>query len=296
MPSIPSLPSRALVAVLKMAGITGAFDRAFESGRFRDGDVAGPTKHATTGLVVHATEFQGRRVTTIRPESGGTAVHVLFLHGGGYVFGFNRFHWDFACRLARTTGCTVVAPDYPLAPERTVPDTLAWGARLYRDLVAETGGDNLVLLGDSAGGGLALALAQLAMQRGVGQPRRIVLISPWLDLSMSNPGIAALEPLDPVLRLSGLRLAARAYAGVAPLDDPRLSPIHGPLEGLGRLAVFIGTKDVLLADALRLKSMLDRKGIDFDWFEAKDMIHDWVLLPVTEAKSAVERIQGMVRE
>jgi acetyl esterase/lipase len=296
MPSIPSLPSRALIAILKLAGITGAFDRAFESGDFRSGDVAGPAKHAAAGLVVTVEEMQGRRVTKLRPVSGGTKTHVLFLHGGGYVFGFNRFHWDFACRLARVTGCTVVAPDYPLAPESTLPDSFAWVSRLYRELVSETGGADLVLLGDSAGGGLALALAQQALQRRIAQPRRIVLLSPWLDLTMSNPGIAALEPLDPVLRLSGLRLAAKAYAGVAPLDDPRLSPIHGPLEGLGRLSVFIGTRDVLLADARRLKSLLDEKGIDFDWYEGKGMIHDWVLLPVMEAKSSIDRIVEMIRE
>jgi monoterpene epsilon-lactone hydrolase len=112
---------------------------------------------------------------------------VLYLHGGGYVGGVDRFHWLYVTRLARRLGVRVVLPAYPLAPEHTWRDALPPLVDLVEQ-VAIASPQGVVLMGDSAGGGLALALAQQVARRPGPQPTSLVLVSPWLDLTGGTPG------------------------------------------------------------------------------------------------------------
>lgn len=237
----------------------------------------------------------GHDCCTLAPLSGAGPVQLLYLHGGAHVAEISPFHWRLLAEFAETTGCVAHVPIFPLAPEHTYRPAYAMVNEIYRGLAAAHDPRQLVLMGDSAGGGLALALAQGFAALGLPQPRDIVLISPWLDLTVSNPAIPALEADDPWLARPGLEEAGRWWAGGEDPGLPHLSPVHGPLQGLGRLTVFIGTRDLLLADCRALRDRAAAQGVHVEMYEAPGMVHVWPLLPVRQAMAARAAIAGIVR-
>lgn len=166
---------------------------------------------------------------------------------------------------------------------------------LYQDLLLKTRPEDLILMGDSAGGGFALALAQKMSDEQVSQPKHIILLSPWLDISLTNPAIKEIEPSDSFLGVEGLQLAGKAFAGGTNPDYYLLSPINGTLEGLGKISLFIGSKEILAADARKLKALAESKGIGINYFEYEDMLHVWMLLNFPESKKARQQIFDLIR-
>ncbi|RIX30152.1 alpha/beta hydrolase fold domain-containing protein [Amnibacterium setariae] len=200
---------------------------------------------------------------------------VLALHGGGYVFGPEAQHWTFWRALAAASGRTLVAPLFRPAPEGAAADTVPRVAAIARGLAAE---GPLALLGDSAGGGIALAAAQLLAEEGLRPP--LLLSAPWLDGSMTEPW--RMER-DPWLAAPGLRRAAEHYRGDLPIDHPFVSPLLGDLAGLGPITVASGTRDVLHRDALRLE---ERCPDPVRLLVGRGLLHNWPLLPIPEARAA----------
>lgn len=166
--------------------------------------------------------------------------------------------------------------------------------QVYLELLENVKPKNIILMGDSAGGGLALAFAQTLKLENIHQPLKIILLSPWLDISLSNPMIEDIDPSDYFLNVEGLRMTGKAFAGNLAHDDYHLSPIYGPLEGLGEISLFIGSHEILVADARRLKSMAEMKHIRFNYFEYKGMFHTWMLLNLPESRKAREEIIEIV--
>ena len=166
---------------------------------------------------------------------------------------------------------------------------------LYKDILKTIDAENLIFMGDSAGGGLALALAQKLKEENLPQPKQLILLSPWLDLAMDNPGIKLIDPLDPFLGIEGLKKAGKAYAGDTPLTHPLLSPIFGSMEGLGRISLFMGSKDILAADARKLVSTCLSNGIAIHYREYQDMFHVWMFMNFPESKRAVVEIIQLMR-
>lgn len=224
-------------------------------------------------------------------SGGGYApppVTVLYLHGGGYVEQMVVWHWLLVARLARDVPARLVVPVYPLAPRGVAAHVVPTAADLLEELSGRTraAGGRLVLMGDSAGGGLALASAQVARDRGQAQPHRIVLISPWLDVTMTHPDQPALARTDGMLRLDGLAEAGRHYAGALDPADPRVSPLNGTLTGLAPLTALCGTHDVLLPDSRRLAARAAEAGVEIDYHEAPGLPHCYPLAPIPEATAA----------
>jgi len=289
-----SLQSKIMTSILKLSGIKSSISKKFESGRFHEGDMNEPPKSLGSKLSITKTQVNHRNVFTLSTINEGTKTKVLFLHGGAYIQGFARIHWDFFRSLIKETGCTVIAPDYPLAPEFTFKDSFEMLKPIYKDLISNGGSENLILMGDSSGGGFALALAQQIKAEGIPLPKRIILLSPWLDITMGNPELRIIEPNDPVLEIKGLIKAGKAYAGD---EDPHhylLSPINGELGGLPRISIFTSTRDILVADARRFKRISKEKGIIIDYFEYEEMVHDWILLYLPESKQAIRQIAELV--
>src|SRR5690606_4745637 len=131
----------------------------------------------------HQRLYKGRKVFTLSPISTPSSRHVFYIHGGAYVQNFVKQHWKFLARLVEQTHCTVTAADYPLAPQNTYRDAFDMMAPLYDETIRTAGADNFIVMGDSAGGGFALALAQKAKLEGLQPPRRLILLSPWLDIT-----------------------------------------------------------------------------------------------------------------
>ena len=228
-------------------------------------------------------------VHTIRPRGERPRTTVYYLHGGGYVAPVDAVHVRYATRLARVLDAEVVLPSYPLAPEHTWRDS---HDVLADDLAEHTARqDRVVLVGDSAGGGLALALLQTLRDRGAALPSHVVLHSPWVDLTTSTPETAEFSARDPWLKLSKLEAYAGWWAGSPEdLGRPEVSPALGDLGGLPPALMFCGTRDTL-APGCRL---LERRAAEADWdltyIEVADLIHVYPLLPfVPEAKDAWAR-------
>lgn len=185
---------------------------------------------------------------------------------------------------------------YNFEQKHSITDiTTADGLPIYKELLEKTKVEDLILMGDSAGGGFAPALAQKLRKTQINQPKDIIVLSPRLDISLTNPEIKDLEPSDSFLGLEGLRLAGKAYAGGVCLNCYLLSPINGSLDGLRKISVFIGSKEILAADARKLKTLANAKGIALNYFEYDDMLHVWMLLDFPESKKAKQQIFELIR-
>ncbi|MDC0886281.1 alpha/beta hydrolase [Altererythrobacter sp.] len=240
----------------------------------------------------------GYPVVTIAPPDGARpgAPHLLYLHGGGYVLDIDAVHWDTICRLCEMLGASATVPVYPLAPEHRAPEILASMRALYGTVAEQFGAQHITLMGDSAGGGMSLALAQMLKRDSGPLPGRLVLWSPWLDATASAEGQAAIEPKDRMLAQVGLETCAKLYGGDIEPADQRLSPLFGDVAGLPPMAIFSGTSDILLVDGKRLAAKLAEVGAsNFEYHEYDDMFHVWMLLPIPEGKQAVAQTVDFIR-
>lgn len=229
----------------------------------------------------------GRRCYRLSPRRGGTGRHVVFFHGGGFVNEITPYHWLFLTRLVRAAGCTIDVPIYELVPRVQAPAAVVSALAAVRELAPQ----QPVLMGDSAGGNLALAAAQGARDEGLSVSGEVVLLAPWVDVTMRNPEIAAVAPGDPMLGAAALAEAGRLYAGEGDPAGPPASPLHGDLSDLGRLTILTGTRDILNPDARRLRDLaIAAPGTTVHWIEEPDMLHDWMVLPIPEAGTAVARL------
>ena len=189
-----------------------------------------------------------RNVWEISPLKDSKKQHIFYLHGGAYAASFTPGHWFMIGALVDKLKYTVIAPDYPLVPEHQVEDVFEMIAPAYKNLIDRVGARNVTLMGDSSGGGLTLALAQYCHENNIEQPARLILLSPWLDISMENPEILEIDKFDPILNIKGLIDAGNAYAGNMDKHHYMVSPLFGSLEGLPPITLFIGNNDILMPD------------------------------------------------
>lgn len=270
--------------------------------------------YKTTTMMVH-----NRTVCTIEPvesaaESGPETAgktHIVFFHGGGYSMEASGLHFQLMKTLIKQTGCPLTYVDYPLAPEHTVTETIGMCFETYAKLLELHPTHRFVFVGDSAGGGLALALAMKIRDEGLVGPEQLILFSPWLDLTLSNEKIASLEDRDVILGVAALQEIGERYCGDILKHHYLVSPKFGDLAGLGRIAVFYGTEEILypdcrefcetsagavdVADAQAGDAAGADAGVSVTGFEYKGMQHDWVLLPMEEAKKAIAEACELIR-
>lgn len=222
---------------------------------------------------------------------------ILFLHGGGFCFGSIRMYADLAARLAAAAQARVVLSEYRLAPEHRYPaaheDALATYAHLLNER-AQPGA--IALVGDSAGGGLVLATAVAARERGLALPAVLAVISPWVDLACGGSSYADKAACDPMLPTDVMSLCATQYAGGHDVGDPRLSPLHADLAGLPPLLIQVGTEEILLSDSTRLAEAARAAGVDVTLRVYEGMWHVWHLFAwaVPEGKIAIRELGEFV--
>ncbi len=185
---------------------------------------------------------------------------VLYLHGGAFIIGSPDTHRGLTGHLARASGCEVVTPDYRLAPEHPFPAALEDAEAVYQGLLAEgIAPAQITLAGDSAGGGLCVALAMKLRDGGHPLPACLLLFSPWTDLTQQRQYAPECEP---VLQPDWTAKAARLYAGDESLQHPLISPVFGSLEGLPPMLIQVGSEEVLLNDAQRLADNASRDDVE----------------------------------
>lgn len=218
-----------------------------------------------------------------RPESGTV---VVYLHGGSFFREISWWHWRFIERLV-AAGHRVEVPIYPLAPRHTYRAARPYLTAVYRRVLGEFEAERVVLAGDSAGGTLALLLAQALPAAGLPLPARLILLAPCLDMRLANPEIDRVQDADPWLARPGLLEAGRVWAGGDDLGLPELSPINGPVAGLPPTDIYVGTHDILHPDA---RLFAERAGAAVRLVAEPGAFHVYPLVPVPEAGPVIRRI------
>jgi len=290
-----SIESVVAKLILRINGRKKLLERQSTKGDYTDFDIPLPPDFITRDLQVETTRIGEKNVFIISPVDSKSEKNVLFLHGGAYVQNMSSHHWQLVGQLSWSTGCTFTVPDYPMAPDHNYMDAFAMVETLYQEMIVKTDPDNIIFMGDSAGGGFALALAQKMKIGQVVKPGRVILISPWLDFTLTNPLIPPLERKSLLLELKSLLKVSRSYAGDTPGNHYQLSPINGPLDGLPEISLFTGTHDLLFPDCLKFKNLMLEQGLSLNYYEFPKMIHDWPLISfLPEAKAAVKIIETLI--
>ena len=266
-------------------------------------DVAGARKRLDTlgtifsvpdGVSVKAAEIAGISCERSVPSNISSPATVLYLHGGSYSAGSLVSHRALCARMAVAAGCEVIAVDYRLAPEHPFPAGLDDAAAVWRQLLDEgIRPEDMIVAGDSAGGGLTTALLLRLRDEGVAMPAGGVLLSPRLDLTLQGASMTQRAEDDPMLTEAALAEAAQAYADE--LAHPLASPLFADLAGLPPLLVLVGTAEVLLDDSTRFADRARAAGVEVDLDVEEGLIHVWPFLDgVPEAAAAMERIAGWI--
>jgi monoterpene epsilon-lactone hydrolase len=224
---------------------------------------------------------------------------LLFLHGGGYRFGSLRSDGELAARLGRASGMRVLFPEYRLAPEHPFPAAIDDVLTVWRWLQTEEGTAprTAAVAGDSAGGGLAVAMLVSTRDAGDTTAAAAVLMSPTVDLTSSGASMAERVDQDPISTPALLQELAADYLAGADPRTPLASPLFAPLAGLPPLLILVGTADLLLSDSERLAEAATKAGVEVELHVGEGLPHVYpLMLGTPEASAATETIGRFLRE
>lgn len=236
------------------------------------------------GGIFKSFDFNGMEVFTIGDENSKNT--ILYLHGGAYVNELNYQHLLYSFKLSRKLNVRVLLPVYPLAPLHKVDETFELLTDFYRALIPN---DNLIMMGDSAGGGLVFSFCQHLNAIGLQRPNKIITFSPWVDVSMSNTPYDSEN--DPILGEVGLREIGKSWAGDLDTMDYRVSPIYGDNKGLPKTLIFAGTNEIFHKDIKRYVEKLREDNVDVKFIEGNGLFHIYPMFPMPEAKKAFKEIK-----
>lgn len=259
--------------------------------RDRKNGPARPGRWFKKHSVINEHRIDGHKIYEIEPKQPRSKHHIFYLHGGGYAFNIVVLHWAMIKKLMKGTGASATVPIYPLAPEHDWLQSYPVVMQAYERAAAKYGAENITIMGDSAGGGYSLGLTQMLRDQGKPMPGKVILLSPWLDATASDPFQQELEKQDVLLSVQGAQTAGQFWAGEG--NDPAsfpVSPLFAAIDHLPPIALFAGSHDLLYADALRLEKNADAQNINIALHVGEEMQHVWMLLPIREAKLAQAQI------
>ena len=296
-PGQVSLRGRFWQSMIRRGESTDSIDATVA--RMAAAEVAGrpapsPTRALLTGISVTEHDIAGTTVFRLRPARRVPRRAVLYLHGGAYIEDVSPGTWTNAAQFVRRTAAEVWVPAYRLAPRQTAKVTVPAMLEVYREMLRTWPSESLVVAGDSAGGGLALATVQAAIAAGEPTPASLSLFAPWVDLTGSDPHERT--GLDPLLDHHRLTQSAHAYAGDLAVDDPRVSPLFGPLTGLPPITIIVGGNDILVHQNRRLHDALRTAGVTVHYRETAGMVHVYVFLPIPEARRALRTLFSTINQ
>lgn len=248
-------------------------------------------------LSIERVDIDGLSAAWIRPDGAEEKKVHIHLHGGGYVTGFVDSHLMMCVPMAKALKRNMLMPEYRLAPTNPFPAALEDSLKAYRWLLAQgTDARDIVLSGDSAGGGLALATALALRDAGDPLPAALVCISPWADLTNRSASHAANAKVESVLRTDVLDEWARYYTDESNLTDPLVSPVYADLRGMPPLLIQVGRDEILLDDSITLAKRAKADGVDVTLRIWDDMWHAWPVLGelIPESGMAFEEMKQFI--
>ena len=281
-------------------------ERVLASNKVPDGKVAAAFQRLTdageAAVTVKASDFdpkaeqrdfEGMPVMYVNGDAAYEHV-IFYIHGGYYVYQMGSEQVALMNRLTRQTNSLAVIPMYPLAPFHTAESGHEMMLRLYEQVCSENPGKKIILMGDSAGGGYSLALAENLARNGMVQPDELILLSPWVDVTMRNPEIADYQEADPMLTVTMGKMSGEAWAGSLPTDDWRVSPINGDLSQLRNVSIFVGTRELFYPDETLLYEKL-KGNPRVKLYVGQGQNHVYPVYPTLEGRMATETIAKIVK-
>ncbi|TPK73386.1 alpha/beta hydrolase [Mesorhizobium sp. B2-4-12] len=242
---------------------------------------------------IEAHMVDGFPVYEIAPRAGERK-RILYLHGGAYVFEITPYHWHLIADMADRLGYAVTVPIYPIAPEHDFHAMFGMVGDVYRRMLDETEPDDIIFMGDSAGGNMAVVLTMMAAEERLALPSRHVLISPGLDMSLANPEVFEAEGKDPWLGIAGGLEAIRMYSAGIDRTDWHISPLYGDLSVLPKTLLLTGSRDMLSPDNLIFAKKARAAGVEVDVIYEEGMFHVWPLIDMPESRRARQRMAAFL--
>jgi acetyl esterase/lipase len=216
---------------------------------------------------------------------------ILFIHGGAFISGPAKHHWDTIKEISKHTNHKIWMCDYPKAPENKILEISQNIDLVYNTALKEYESQQITLIGDSVGGTLITSLIQRLVQKKIALPLKIILVSPVMDATMSNPKIDEIDKTDPMLSKIGVLSAKKMCAAHTDLNDLMISPINGSFNKFPNTILFLAKNDITYPDQELAVQKLIKANIDIEVFEGEKMPHIWPFLPVMkEAKIALREI------
>ena len=232
--------------------------------------------------IFKSVDFNGVQVFTFGNKENCKNI-ILYVHGGAYVNEINYQHHLYCMMLSRKLNSYVLSPVYGLAPNHKSQETFEVIRDLYCEILKLD--KNLILMGDSAGGGFVLSFAQYLKTINLPQPNHIITFSPWVDISMGNPPYDSEN--DPILGEIGLKEMGKSWAGNWDTKDYRVSPLYGDKSDLAKTLIFAGENEIFYKDIEKYVEDCDNSKL----ITGKGLFHIYPLFPIPEAKKAFEEMK-----
>ena len=255
-------------------------------------DILGRLAAPMVGMRWEPFELDGIKAAWVRPEWGHDRSQIiLYCHGGGYTSGNLGYSRPLASKLSHATGWETLCFEYRLAPENPYPAAAEDAVRVWDHLMYQGyGARDVTVAGDSAGGNLALVLLHRLKAEGRQLPKRLVLMSPWTDMTASGESYKERAELDPTITMEYIQAVRAAYSGGADLSDPMLSPLFGDFAGFPPTLIQVGSNELLYSDSEQLMKRMRAAGVLCRMEEWKEMWHVFQMMPIKKAAEAMEHV------
>lgn len=286
-----SLTYHLTLFVIKLKGLKKIFSQdPIDFKKLRKEDVHQPKGSFFKQKLVRRFKVLEAQITEVKQQQASNGL-LIFIPGGAFISGPAKHHWDTLKSIHQQTDHSIWMCDYPKAPETKIEAISQTIDALYKEAMGCFPASQITLMGDSAGGTLILALVQRLINENKVLPHKIILITPMMDATLSNPKIDAIDSIDVMLSKQGVLSAKKMCAGSIYLKDPMISPLYGSFENFPHTILFMAENDIAYPDQLLAAEKLRKTQTRLDVIEGKGMPHIWPLLPVMkEAKVALRAV------
>ncbi|MBE6149374.1 MAG: alpha/beta hydrolase [Firmicutes bacterium] len=217
---------------------------------------------------------------------------IIYVHGGAYINEASLFHLNFVDFISTKCLIDIYFPIYPLVPNHDYKDAYDLLLKLYKENL----GKKIIIMGDSAGGGLALGFTLYLKELNVELPNELILISPWVDVTLTNSDIKKYEQIDPMLACNGLVEIAKIWAKDLDLKHYKISPLYGDFHKLPKIMLFTGDRELLYPDIELLYNKLINNYVESELIVGNNMNHNYPLHPFKESKTALNIIMDEINK
>jgi len=290
-----SFMSKGLNFISKLVGVKNILGKRLSDLENFKNEPDAITKSVKRTCDIKEETFEERILWTLSPKIGKSDKAIFYIHGGGYVLNMSSMQWNYLAKIVEETKATVMVTNYPLAPQNNAEEAYDYLHKLYKIFLDRYEDREVLFLSDSAGAGLAISFTQYLNEVNLPQPKKNILSSPWLDVSLTNPDIQNVIPKDNALEIKSLQKAGKLWAGKLDVKDPRVSPIYGRFDNIAKISIFMGTSEIFISDAKKLVNKLKKENIPFNYYEYPKMPHCWILLPLPESKVALSQIMKLIK-